>query len=75
MINQEFQELKRQWSLRNPENEKIIIENMRYNLLSRNGGSSIYTTGFSNPGISHDINTCDVESLFAIDADMNPQGL
>lgn len=74
MINQEFQELKRQYGVKAREIADIIAD-MKVNLLSRNNGISNYTFGYTTPGKTIDIqNTNNITDLFAIDGDMNPQG-
>ena len=74
MINQEFQELKRQWGVNSSERVKII-EAMRENLTKRNNNEDRYVFGYTQQGIVLSISSCTVEDLFAIDGDMNPQCL
>ena len=74
MINQEFQELKRQWGVNSSERVNII-EAMRENLTKRNKNNDSYAFNYTQKGIVLSISSCTVEDLFAIDGDMNPQGL
>lgn len=74
MINKEFQELRAQWGNNSAERANII-EKMRENLKSRNGGKSMYSFGYTYPGKVLNIDTCsDPNELFAIDGDMCPMG-
>ena len=73
MVNQEFQELKRQWScLKAKETE--IINKMRENLLRRNNKQKEYTLEYTEQGTTYNINSASVEELFSIDGDMCPLG-
>lgn len=73
MVNQDFQELKRQWSV-NKENEENIVKKMRSNLFARNNDQEEYTTNYTTSGKVFNINTASVQELFEIDGDMCPQG-
>lgn len=76
-MNQEFQNLRRQWGI-NSAKRKDIIDKMRKNLKLRNGGKDEYTFGYTSQGLTVNISTVDVGGdygLFAIDGDMQPQGL
>lgn len=73
MVNQEFQELKRQWGVNSTERARIIKE-MRENLLKRNSGSEKYSFEYIQQGVVISILDCEVEELLKIDGDMNPQG-
>ncbi len=73
MVNQEFQELKRQWGVNSTERARIIKE-MRENLLKRNSGSEKYSFEYIQQGVVISILDCEVEELLQIDGDMNPQG-
>lgn len=73
MINQEFQELKRQWSCLK-KNEADIIGKMRKNLLRRNNMQEEYTLEYTEQGATYNIYTASVEDIFSIDGDMCPQG-
>ena len=73
MVNQEFQELKRQWGVNSTERARIIKE-MRDNLLKRNSGSEKYSFEYIQQGVVISILDCEVEELLKIDGDMNPQG-
>ena len=74
MLQAEFQELKRLWSVNINERDEIIGK-MRENLISRNGGASNYDFRYTcNRTV--DINSIRApEDLFAIDGDMRPRGL
>ena len=77
MVNQEFQELKRQWGVNSAERANII-EAMRENLRKRNEGNDIYTFNYTSKGTTINISTAEVGGqygLFAIDGDMNPYNL
>ena len=74
MVNAEFQELKRQYSVHKVQ-LKQIIQKMKDNLTVRNGGKDEYTFGYTEPGRVECISLCDFESLLAIDGDMCPLGL
>lgn len=72
MVNKEFQELFREWSV-NLSSRKIIEEKMKENLIKRNGDNVIYTFDYTTPGKVVNIETCnDVTELFAVNGDMNP---
>lgn len=71
MVNQAFQELKRQWA--NSLDREPIIEKMRENLMGRNSGNNLYTFEYTKSGETVDINICNVHELFEIDGDMCPQ--
>jgi len=74
MANQEFQELRRQYGVKAREIASIIAD-MKTNLISRNNGESLYTFGYTTPGVTVDIqNTDNISELLAVDGDMNPQG-
>lgn len=73
MINSIFQELKRQWGI-NSEERATIIQAMRENLIKRNCNNDRYKFQYTRPGELVNISSCNVEDLFAIDGDMNPQG-
>lgn len=73
MVNQEFQELKRQWGVNSTERARITKE-MRENLLKRNSGSEKYSFEYIQQGVVISILDCEVEELLKIDGDMNPQG-
>lgn len=73
MVNQEFQELKRQWGVNSFERARIIRE-MRENLLTRNGNNKRYSFEYTQQGVVLSILNCSVDELFEIDGDMNPQG-
>lgn len=73
MVNQEFQELKRQWGVNSSERARIIRE-MRENLLTRNGNNKRYSFEYTQQGVVLSILNCSVDVLFEIDGDMNPQG-
>lgn len=74
MINQEFQELKRQWGVNSSERVRIT-EAMRENITKRNKNDDSYVFRYTQQGIVLSISSCTIEELFAIDGDMNPQGL
>lgn len=74
MINQEFQELKRRWGINSSERKKIINA-MKENLCNRNCNNDMYKFQYTMPGKVVLISKCDVEDLFAVDGDMNPQGI
>lgn len=74
MVNDEFQELKRLWSI-NVGERISIMEQMRKNLIDRNSGLSDYKFEYTSNKMV-DINSIDnPEDLFAIDGDMCPRGL
>lgn len=73
MVNQDFQELKRQWGVNSSERARIIRE-MRENLLTRNGNNKRYSFEYTQQGVVLSILNCSVDELFEIDGDMNPQG-
>ncbi|MBQ6071233.1 MAG: hypothetical protein IJK85_05720 [Bacteroidales bacterium] len=73
MVNQEFQELKRQLLIAK-KNEKDIIDEMRANLLKRNGGQELYHLEYTEKSNTYNIKTATVEELYSIDGDMCPQG-
>ena len=73
MVNQEFQELKRQLSCLKKD-EADIIGKMRENLLRRNNMQEEYTLEYTEQGATYNINTASVKELFSIDGDMCPQG-
>lgn len=76
-INNEFQELMRQFSV-NIDQRVDILNSMKANLKERNGGESSYTFGYTTPGKFVDIDEVTLEhinDLFAVDGDMNPQGI
>lgn len=76
MLNQEFQEFRRLWSVseRQLEKDEYITE-MRNNLKGRNGGNSEYVTSYTSKGRHFNIDDCEVSNLFEIDGDMNPRGM
>lgn len=55
------------------EREQIANE-MRNNLIARNGGKPLYTKGYFDRGKIIDISTANVELLFEVDGDMCPLG-
>ncbi len=74
MVNQKFQELKRLWGVNSSERAKII-EAMKENLLERNSGQAEYKCDYAYKDlIINIIDTNNVEDLFIVDGDMNPQG-
>lgn len=73
MLNQDFQELRRQWSV-NSKKRLEIIEAMKENLIKRNKNNNSYTFDYTQPGKVLLISSCEIEELLAIDGDMNPQG-
>lgn len=76
-MNEEFQELRRQWSV-NFAMRATIIADMRVNLTQRNGGNDEYTFRYKQQGPMVNISTAEVagrNGLLAIDGDMNPRGL
>lgn len=76
MVNKEFQEAKRLFSIAETEEDKVAaVDLMRKNLLMRNNEVGTYTLSYTTPGQTLDINDCSVEALFAIDGDMNPQSI
>jgi ribosome-associated translation inhibitor RaiA len=74
MINQEFQELKKQWGVNSSERVRIT-EAMRENLTKRNKNNDSYVFNYTQQGVVLSISNCTIEELFAIDGDMNPQGI
>lgn len=75
MLNKDFQELKRQYSVVTEDNRKMqIVQEMRNNLIARNNGNASYITEYITPGIMIDISIAGVESLFEVDGDMCPLG-
>lgn len=77
MINAEFQELKRRFSV-NVEERVSIMEQMRENLIARNGGNSTYEFGYTSGDDTKTVDIKDIdkpEPLFEIDGDMCPRGL
>lgn len=74
-MNQEFQELRRQYGVNIQNHIAPIVEGMRENLMERNGGNAEYVIRYTQPGKVVLISTCGIEDLFAVDGDMNPQGL
>lgn len=75
-INNEFQELMRQFSV-NIDQRADILNSIKANLKERNGGESSYTFGYTTLGKVVDIDsvTLDhIDDLFAVNGDMNPQG-
>lgn len=74
MINQEFQELKRQYGVK-AGNMATIISKMKENLTLRNGGKDEYVFGYTQTKTVIISECKDVTELFAIDGDMNPLGL
>lgn len=73
-MNNEFQELRRQYSVKIQKEIAPIVDEMRKNLINRNCGKEQYTFHFTKQGDVLSIPLCDVEELFAIDGDMCPQG-
>ncbi len=73
MLNQDFQELRRQWSV-NSQKRLEIIEAMKENLIKRNKNNNSYRFDYTQPGKVLLISSCEIEELLAIDGDMNPQG-
>ena len=74
MVNTDFQELNRLYSVHKVQLEQII-QKMKDNLTIRNGGKDEYTFGYTEPGRVEFISQCEYESLLAIDGDMCPMGL
>ena len=71
-MNQDFQELKRQYSIQIKNHIQPITDQMRKNLIDRNNGNVIYTFNYTTKGKTLSIETCNIEGLLAIDGDMNP---
>ena len=74
MINQEFQELKRKWGINSSERAELI-KAMKENLFNRNHNNDTYEFKYTSPGKVVSIDKCDVQDLFAVDGDMNPQSI
>ena len=76
MINKEFQELNRLYSIaREAETRSNLLEQMRKNLIQRNQGEGLYTFSYTQEGLSNDILTADYNGCLQINGDMNPMGL
>ena len=74
-MNTEFQELKSLFEM-NIEERPLIMQQMRKNLIARNGGNPNYEFGYIFHGRVVDISSIDrSEGLFEIEGDMCPQGL
>jgi hypothetical protein len=74
-MNQEFQELRRQFGI-NMEERSSIMQLMRENLIARNAGNPRYEFGYVVHGKVVDIASVDrPDELFEIDGDMCPRGL
>lgn len=75
MINKEFQELNRKYSVNkdSEERERLLLE-MRKNLKRRNSGNSTYAKGYIDAGKIIDIDAAEYALLLEINGDMNPLG-
>lgn len=73
-MNNEFQELRRQYSVKIQKEIAPIVDKMRENLINRNDGKEQYTFCHTKQGDVLSIPLCNVEELFAIDGDMCLQG-
>lgn len=74
MPNKEFNELMAQQG-KNSAERANIIQKMKENLKSRNGGKNLYSFGYTDSGKEVNIDTCSApEDLFAINGDMCPLG-
>lgn len=77
MLNPEFQELKRLWSIA-PEPTRMreyLVQKMRENLKKRNGNNSDYFKAYTSKGDYFNIDECEYEELSEIDGDMAPRGM
>ena len=76
MLNNEFQEAKRVYSIsESPEDKEEAIKSMRDILLARNNGEATYDFSYTEKGKTVCITDCGLEDLLAVDGDMNPIGL
>ena len=75
-MNAEFQELKKNYSLKSQINDRAtILDQMKSNLLSRNNNQDLFEFQYTNNSQTVSISSATATECFAIDGDMNPRGL
>ena len=76
MINKEFQERHRLYSISKDDLDRnSYLEQMRENLLERNGNQPEYTFGYTFVGKIINIQDASYTECMEINGDMNPRGL